>query len=56
MDSIYKIPALLKAQGLDKYVTERFGIDCPEADLKEWEQVVYEEANATGDRKYCDGG
>ncbi len=48
MDSIYKIPALLKAQGLDKYVTERFGIDCPEADLKEWEQVVYEEANATG--------
>lgn len=48
MDSIYKIPALLKAQGLDKFVTERFNIDCPEADLSEWEQVVYEEANATG--------
>ena len=48
MDSIYKIPALLKAQGLDKLVIERFGIECPEADLKEWEQVVYEEANATG--------
>jgi len=48
MDSIYKIPALLKAQGLDKFVTERFGLDCPEADLKEWEQVVYEEANTTG--------
>jgi len=48
MDSIYKIPALLKAQGLDKLVVERFGIECPEADLKEWEQVVSEEANATG--------
>ena len=48
MDSIYKIPALLKAQGLDKLVIERFGIECPEADLKEWEQVVSEEANATG--------
>jgi len=47
MDSIYKIPALLKAQGLDQYVTDRFNIECPEADLKEWEQVVYEEANAT---------
>jgi len=48
MDSVYKIPALLKAQGLDKIVTERFGLDFPDADLKEWEQVVYEEANATG--------
>lgn len=49
VDSIYKIPALLKAQGLDQYVTERFGLECPEADLSEWEQVVYEEANATGE-------
>ncbi|MDP2562466.1 CTP synthase [Psychrobium sp. 1_MG-2023] len=48
MDSIYKIPALLKAQGLDEYVVNRFNLECPEADLKEWEQVVYEEANATG--------
>ncbi len=48
MDSIYKIPALLKAQGLDKFVADRFGLECPEADLKEWEQVVYEEANTTG--------
>ena len=49
VDSIYKIPALLKAQGLDQYVTDRFGLECPEADLSEWEQVVYEEANATGE-------
>ncbi|GBL04214.1 CTP synthase [Glaciecola sp. KUL10] len=48
-DSIYKIPAALKAQGMDKLVVERFGLDCPEADLSEWEQVLYEESNPTGE-------
>lgn len=47
VDSIYKIPALLKSQGLDELVTQRFGLECPEADLSEWEQVIYEEANPT---------
>ena len=49
VDSIYKIPNLLRAQGLDELVVERFGIDCPSADLSEWEQVVFEQANATGE-------
>ncbi|WP_432463564.1 MULTISPECIES: CTP synthase [unclassified Agarivorans] len=49
VDSIYKIPALLKSQGLDALVTNRFGIECPEADLSEWEQVIYEEANPTNE-------
>ncbi|MDR8524635.1 MULTISPECIES: CTP synthase [Shewanella] len=49
VDSIYKIPALLKAQGLDQLVTKRFGIDCKEADLSEWEKVIYQEANPTGE-------
>ncbi|WP_044555714.1 CTP synthase [Shewanella piezotolerans] len=49
VDSIYKIPALLKAQGLDQLVTKRFGIDCQEADLHEWENVIYQEANPTGE-------
>ncbi|MBZ6066990.1 CTP synthase [Aeromonas schubertii] len=49
VDSIYKIPALLKSQGLDGYITERFGIECKEADLSEWEQVIYEEANPTAE-------
>lgn len=47
VDSIYKIPASLKAQGMDKLVVERFGLDCPEADLSEWEQVLYAESNPT---------
>ncbi|GLS82830.1 CTP synthase [Paraferrimonas haliotis] len=47
VDSIYKIPALLKSQNLDSLVVRRFHLDCPEADLKEWETVIYEEANPT---------
>ncbi|MCG9711226.1 CTP synthase [Shewanella insulae] len=49
VDSIYKIPALLKAQGLDDLVTKRFGLECKEADLSEWENVIYQEANPTGE-------
>ncbi|WP_094752359.1 CTP synthase [Psychromonas sp. CD1] len=47
VDSIYKIPALLKAQGLDELCVQRFGFKCPEADLSEWEKVVSEEANTS---------
>ena len=46
VDSIYKIPALLKEQGADELVAKRFGLDLPEADLSEWEQVLYQEANS----------
>ncbi|EPL6454354.1 MULTISPECIES: glutamine hydrolyzing CTP synthase [Providencia] len=49
VDSIYKIPALLKSQGLDEYICSRFHIDVPEANLSEWEQVIYEEANPAGE-------
>ncbi|RXN73813.1 CTP synthase (glutamine hydrolyzing) [Providencia rettgeri] len=49
VDSIYKIPALLKSQGLDEYICNRFRIECPEANLSEWEQVIYEEANPAGE-------
>lgn len=49
VSSIYQIPALLKSQGLDDFICQRFHLDCPEADLSEWEQVLYQEANPTGD-------
>jgi len=49
VDSIYKVPALLKAQGTDELVVKRFGLDVPEADLREWEQVLYQEANPKGE-------
>ncbi|MCE6984310.1 CTP synthetase, partial [Pseudomonas frederiksbergensis] len=40
VDTIYKIPAVLHAQGLDDFVVERFGLQCNGADLSEWEKVV----------------
>ena len=39
-DTIYRIPGILHAQGLDDYVVERFGLECGGADLSEWERVV----------------
>jgi CTP synthase len=42
-DSIYKIPRNLNEQGLDGYILERFGLDCREADLSEWDDVVRRE-------------
>lgn len=49
VDSIYKIPTLLRNQGLDDFIVERFSIDCKPADLSEWEQVVYQQANSEGE-------
>jgi CTP synthase len=49
VSSIYQIPALLKSQGLDELVVRRFHMTCPEADLTEWEQVLYQESNPTGE-------
>lgn len=49
VDSIYRIPSMLKSQGLDELVVQRFGLQCPEADLSEWEQVLYAESNPNGE-------
>lgn len=45
VDSIYKIPANLLAQGLDELICQKFHLNVPPADLTEWEQVIYKEAN-----------
>jgi len=39
-DTIYRIPSLLKEAGLDEYVVDKFGLECDEADLSEWDHVV----------------
>ncbi|EIJ67234.1 glutamine hydrolyzing CTP synthase [Pasteurella bettyae] len=49
VNSIYQIPALLKSQGLDDFICQRFHLSCQEADLSEWEQVLYRESNPIGD-------
>ncbi|KGE05033.1 CTP synthase [Pseudohaliea rubra] len=45
-DSIYRIPGALHAKGLDDFITERFQLECPPADLSEWDEVLR--------REFCD--
>ncbi|MGJ8689404.1 MAG: CTP synthase [Gammaproteobacteria bacterium] len=39
-DTIYRIPALLRAAGLDDTILRKFQLDCPPADFTEWDRVV----------------
>jgi len=39
-DTIYSIPRLLQSYGLDQIVVELLGLQCPVADLSEWDKVV----------------
>lgn len=44
-DSIYKIPGMLHEQRLDQIIVDRFNLDCRDADLSEWDDVVDREFN-----------
>jgi CTP synthase len=39
-NTIYRVPALLRAAQLDDIIVSKFGLDCPAADLSEWDRVV----------------
>ena len=39
-DTIYRIPLMLHAQGVDNIVVDKFGLECKPADLHEWERVL----------------
>jgi CTP synthase len=39
-NTIYAIPRLLNEFGLDQIVVDQFGLECPPADLSEWDRVV----------------
>ncbi|HET9114176.1 MAG TPA: CTP synthase [Burkholderiales bacterium] len=40
VDNIYKIPEMLRQQGMDEIVCRKFGIDPPPADLSVWNGLV----------------
>ncbi|BCE03493.1 CTP synthase [Marinicellulosiphila megalodicopiae] len=46
-DTIYRIPNILQDSGLDKIILERFNLDCPVADLSQWEDVADRKLNPT---------
>lgn len=39
-NTIYRVPALLRASGLDDIIVRKFNLECPPADLSEWDRVV----------------
>ncbi len=41
VSTIYKLPLWLHSQGLDTIVAEKFQLDLPAADLKDWKEVVH---------------
>ncbi|WP_066802481.1 CTP synthase [Moraxella oblonga] len=47
--SIYEIPYTFFEQGLDELVCQRFGFDCPKADLSDWDKVIDGLFNAEGE-------
>jgi len=44
-DSIYRIPSILGAAGLDEIVVRKFHLDVPKADFSEWDRVVDSQLN-----------
>ncbi len=49
VENIYQIPLLYRDQKVDELVVKHLRIDCPAADLSEWEDVVYRKAHPTGE-------
>lgn len=44
-DTIYRIPSMLSASGLDNFVVEKLGLECTDPDLSEWNDVAYRKLN-----------
>jgi CTP synthase len=49
VDDLYKIPAMMNAQGFDEIVARHLGFDLPKADLSEWQAIVDAKKNPTGE-------
>ncbi|NRB42705.1 MAG: CTP synthase, partial [Pseudomonadales bacterium] len=49
--TIHAVPSILKAQHLDQIVVDKLRLECPEADLSDWDAVVHSELNPQGEVK-----
>lgn len=49
VENIYEVPLLYRDQKVDELVVKHLRLDCPPADLSEWERVVERKANPTGE-------
>lgn len=44
-DTLYHVPITLQAQNLDQLTCDHFGLDCPPADMTEWNQLINQVKN-----------
>jgi CTP synthase len=51
VDTIYKVPRVLHEQGLDGLICDKLRLNTPPANLKRWDDLVYETANPKGEVK-----
>ena len=49
VDTIYKVPRVLHEQGLDGLICDRLHINTPPANLKRWDDLVYETEHPQGE-------
>lgn len=49
VDTIYKVPRMLHEQGLDGLICDKLRLNTPPANLKRWDDLVYETANPKGE-------
>ncbi len=49
VDTIYKVPRMLHEQGLDGLICDKLRLNTPPANLKRWDDLVFETAHPQGD-------
>ncbi len=49
VDTIYKVPRMLHEQGLDGLICDKLRLNTPPANLKRWDELVYETEHPTGE-------
>jgi CTP synthase len=50
VDLIYKVPLFFRAEGVDDFIVEHFGIEAPPPDLSGWERLVRRAGEAQAER------
>ena len=49
IDNIYKIPLMMRDQGIGEFISEKLGLSCMNLDLAVWEKVIAAASEATGE-------
>jgi CTP synthase len=50
VDNVYKVPLVLRAEGMDDLILDHFGLEAPASELSDWEQLVARADAARGNK------